>query len=271
MMSTPKTKIALITGGSSGIGFAIAVEFAKRGNNILLVSNQESELLKCKHEIERQYKVLCDTFAIDLANQNAAAEVFDYCLQQSFEVDVLVNNAGILVFSEVVNTSIERVNTILQLHMITPTLLCNLFGAKMKERRRGFIMNVSSISSVMPYPGISLYGPSKTYMRYFTRAFRSEMNAVGVNVSCLIPGATVTALYDPNRVNLSLALRLGVMQQPDFVAEKAVEALYTNKAECIPGLLNKITVALMPVIPQWIIALMYRKSSLFDQGKYALN
>lgn len=271
MMLIAKTKIALITGGSSGIGFAIAQQLAKRGNNILLVSNQESELLKCKHEIESQYKVLCHTFATDLAKQNAAAEVFDYCLQRDFEVEVLVNNAGILVFSEVVNTSIERVNTILQLHMVTPTLLCNLFGAKMRGKRYGYILNVSSISAVMPYPGISLYGPSKNYMRYFTRAFRAEMSLYNVKATCLLPGATATALYDPNRVNLKLALRLGVMHQPEFVARKSVKALFSNKAESIPGVMNKFIVLFFPVMPQWVISLIYRKTDLIGKGTESLG
>jgi short-subunit dehydrogenase len=269
--SIPKIKIALITGGSSGIGLAIANELAEKGHNLLLVSNQGSELEKCKTAIEKAFSVKCYSCEADLANPQSASELYNYCSSQNFDVNVLVNNAGMLVFSEVINTSIEKVNTILQLHMVTPTLLCNLFGAKMRESNNGYILNVSSISAVMPYPGISLYGPSKTYMRYFSRAFRTEMNEVGVNVSCLIPGATVTALYDPNRVNLSLALKLGVMQKPDYVARKAVEALFQNQAECIPGLINKLTVAIMQLIPQWAVSITYRKSNLFDQGKSSLG
>jgi short-subunit dehydrogenase len=269
--SIPKIKIALITGGSSGIGLAIAYELAEKGYNLLLVSNQGSELEKCKTAIEKAFSVKCYSYEADLANPQSASELYNYCASQNFDVNVLVNNAGMLVFSEVINTSIEKVNTILQLHMVTPTLLCNLFGAKMRESKNGYILNVSSISAVMPYPGISLYGPSKTYMRYFTRAFRAEMSLYNVKATCLLPGATATGLYDPNRVNLKLALRLGVMHQPEFVARKSVKALFSNKAESIPGVMNKIVIHFFPFIPQWIISLVYRKADLIGIGKTSLG
>jgi short-subunit dehydrogenase len=77
-------------------------------------------------------------------------------------------------------------------------------------------------------------------MRYFSHALRSEMKLYNVNVTCLIPGATETGLYDPNRVNLTLAKELGVMQTADVVAKKGIDAMFKNKAECIPGWLNKL-------------------------------
>jgi len=86
-----------------------------------------------------------------------------------------------------------------------------------------------------------------------------------------LPGATATGLYDPNRVNLKLALRLGVMHQPEFVAQKSVKALFSNKAESIPGVMNKIVVHFFPFIPQWIISLVYRKAGLIGIGKTSLG
>jgi hypothetical protein len=268
---TAPSPLALITGGSSGIGRAIAFELASRGYSLLLVSNQEAELSQTKSEIESQFAVRCLTFCIDLAESKAAAQVFDYCLSHQLEVNILVNNAGILVFSEVVSAPTHRVETILRLHIHTPAMLCRLFGEKMKEKRSGHILNVSSISAVMPYPGISLYGPTKTFMRYFTRAFRHEMKHVGIHVTCLIPGATVTGLYDPQRINIPLAMRLGVMLQPEFVAQKAVKALMNNKAECIPGWLNKVTVRIVPIVPRWLIDLIYRHSGVMNSGRKALS
>lgn len=266
-----KTKIALVTGGSSGIGFAIACELAAKGFLILLISNQAEQLETCKAEIESRFSVTCFILDIDLSATTAAQQVFDYCVEHQLEIEVLVNNAGMLIFSEVVQTPTKRLETILQLHMNTPTVLCRLFGAEMKERKSGSILNVSSISSVMPYPGISLYGPTKTYMRYFTRALRSEMKEHGVNVSCLLPGATETALYDPNRINLKLAKRLGVMQTAEYVARKAVKTIYRKKAECVPGIINKLTIWFMPIIPTFIIELINRRAKLLDKGQKSLG
>src|SRR5690606_14805701 len=151
------------------------------------------------------------------------------------------------------------------------SMLCRLFGEEMRKARHGFILNVSSISAVMPYPGISLYGPSKTYMRYFTRALRSEMKQYNIHVTCLIPGATATALYDPNRVNLSLAKRLGVMQSAEKVAKTGLKSLFKNQAESIPGILNKITVGVLPFIPAGVARLIHQKTKILNVGNQALG
>jgi short-subunit dehydrogenase len=266
-----KRNIALVTGGSSGIGFAIACELANKGYDLLLVSNQQNELTNCKSEIEKKYHVFCATFYIDLAQPAAAQVLIDFCNSENFQITILVNNAGILLFSEVIMAQENNVNTILQLHIHTPVLLCSLVGEHMKNNNSGYILNVASISAVMPYPGISLYGPTKTFMRYFTRAFRSEMKLYNVKVTCLLPGATETGLYNPNKINLKLAKRLGIMQSSNYVAQKAINALFKNTAECIPGWLNKITVALLPLVPMFMIDLLHQHTNLLDKGKKSLS
>jgi hypothetical protein len=260
-------RFALITGGSSGIGLAIAHELARRKFSLLLVSNQETALQESKTAIEKQHEITCYTYCIDLALPDAPKRVYEYCTLQQIEVEILVNNAGILLFSELVAADPDKLDSILQLHVTLPTKMCNCFGRQMVSRGRGHILNVSSISSVMPYPGISVYGPTKTYLRYFSRALRSEMKIYGVNVTCLIPGATATALYDPNRVNLPLALKLGVMKSPAYVARKAVRRLFKRKAECIPGFLNKVIMVLMPLIPMRVIHWVHRHSDFLEKGK----
>lgn len=265
------THFALITGGSSGIGWAIALELAQRQYPIVLVSNQEEALKECQTRIERDFGVACHVLNLDLAQPSAAQSVFDFCQSKGIEVEILVNNAGVLLFSEVASAPVDKMHIILQLHVYTPTMLCRLFGAQMRERRSGHILNVSSISSVMPYPGISIYGPTKTYMRYFSRALRSEMRLYNVNVTCLIPGATQTALYDPNRVNLSLAKKVGVMATAEFVARRAVRAMFRRCAQVVPGFLNKLTMWFVPWVPAWIIVLIHRKTNLIKKGEQHLG
>ena len=125
--------------------------------------------------------------------------------------------------------------------------------------RTGFILNVSSISAVMPYPGISLYGPTKAYLRCFTRAIGTEMKLYGVRVTCLIPGATATALYDQHNFNAPLLMKLGILKKPETVAKVGIKALFSGRAECIPGLLNKLIVFLFPIIPHFIIGLINKR------------
>ncbi|MFN8276173.1 MAG: SDR family NAD(P)-dependent oxidoreductase [Chitinophagales bacterium] len=264
-------KWALVTGASSGIGLAVAAVLAGKGWNLFLVSNQPKALMAAAKQLEQQHAVQCQTAVVDLALVDAAAQVKQWTDSLGIEVALLVNNAGMLLFSEVVETPDAKRQNIMQLHMNTPVELCALYGAEMKKRRAGFILNVSSISAVMPYPGISLYGPTKTFMRYFSRALRAEMAHYGVAVTCLIPGATATGLYDPGKINIGLAKKLGVMQTPEWVAAKAIAALQQNRAECIPGWLNWLTVGLVPMVPTSLIVWIRRKTDVFERGLKALG
>jgi uncharacterized protein len=263
--------LALITGGSSGIGLALAHRLAQRGHDLLLVGDRPQELASAALELQRTHVTACHTLCCDLAATDAAQRVHAHCEEHGLEVDILVNNAGMLVFAEAVLAPLPRTEAILLLHMHTPTMLCRLFGERMRANGRGHILNVSSISAVMPYPGISLYGPTKTYMRYFTRALRNELKGHGVNVCCLLPGATETGLYDPQRINIPLAKRLGVMHTAQFVAQRGVDALFSGRAECIPGWVNRLTVALLPWVPSAIIRLIHHRTGLVERGRSSLG
>lgn len=252
-------KYAVVTGASSGIGWHISMELAARGYSIVAVSNQAEQLIKLKSELEKIYQINVEPLDCDLSAVDAAENIFAFCQQKNLQVAILVNNAGILVYGEVVSTDIETTKKILQLHMNTPVMLCRLFGELMQNHGKGYILNVSSISAVMPYPTISLYGPTKTFLRNFTRALRTEMKGKGVSVSCMLPGATATALYDSKKINIPLAMKLGVMKKPEDVARVGVVTLFKKRSECIPGFLNKLTMLLVPIIPHVLIGFIYKK------------
>lgn len=252
-------KYAIITGASSGIGWEISKELAKKGYSLVAVSNQPALLTKLKFELEQNYQIRVLTIDCDLAKKNAAKHIFDFCQNKNLTIEILVNNAGVLVYGEVISVDLKRTRNILHLHMNTPVMLCRLFGEVMVKNQKGYILNVSSISAVMAYPLISLYGPTKTFLRHFSRALHIEMKRTNVNVTCLLPGATATALHDKDKINLSLAMKLGVMKKPEFVAREGVTALFKNKQESIPGLLNKFTVFFLPLLPTFIVRLFYKR------------
>ena len=253
-------KYALVTGASSGIGWHICRELAQRGYSIIAVSNQSDHLNSLRQELEETYQTTVHLFDYDLAKSDAAERIYDFCQHKNLSVEVLVNNAGVLVYGEVTSVGVADAKTILQLHMNTPAILCRLFGAEMAKNKRGYILNVSSISAVMAFPTISLYGPTKTFLRQFSRAAGMEMKDSGVTITCLLPGATATALYDAEKVNIPLALRLGVMKMPEYVARTGVKALFKKRPECVPGLLNKLIMIMIPLVPGWIVGLIYRKT-----------
>jgi short-subunit dehydrogenase len=250
---------ALVTGASSGIGWQISEQLAAKECNIIAVSNQAGELEELKLRLEQTHKVQVVTICQDLAREDAAQYVFDFCQTKKLVVDILVNNAGILMYGEMVDSAYDRMKGILQLHVTTPALLCRFFGDGMKKRRSGFILNVSSISSVMPFPTISVYGPTKAFLRHFSRAIRTELKPFGVHVSCLMPGATDTPLHDSLGTGESKGGKTRIVKSPDSVARAGIRALLRNRALCIPGLLNKGIVLLVPLIPAFFISLVYTK------------
>jgi short-subunit dehydrogenase len=253
---------ALITGASSGIGKSIARELARLKYPLVLASNQEEALQQTATELKKAYGIECVTCYCDLSDQQSAKKLFDFCVQRKLQISILVNNAGILLYSEVADADAGKIETILNLHVHTPAMLCHYFLTDMKKQKQGYILNVSSISAVMPYPNISLYGPTKTFMRYFTRALRFEGAKHGISVSCLIPGPTATGLYDPDKVNLNLALRLGIMQKPETVARAAIRGMFKKKAEIVPGWLSVLLVKIVPLAPAMLIKYLFLKTSL---------
>jgi short-subunit dehydrogenase len=111
--------------------------------------------------------------------------------------------------------------------------------------------------------GNTLFTPFKLgpiTLRNFTRALRTEMKLYRINVTCLIPGAVNTALYDSVNFNTPLLMKLGIMKKPDTVANAGIRSLFKNRAECIPGLLNKLIIVLLPVIPHFIISIINRRT-----------
>ncbi len=259
-------RLALVTGGCSGIGNAIARRLASLGYALVLVSERPAELQRAADAIRARHATAVHSIALDLARPEAAAELYEAVRARGLDVDVLVNNAGFFFFGEAVDASPERANAMLQLHVVTPSLLCTRFGRDMRARGRGHILIVSSISAWRDFPGIAYYGSSKKYLRGFACALRSELAVHGVNVTCVAPGATATGLYDANIVPVERAKRLGVMMDPDAVAEAALGAMFARKAEHIPGMLTRVMTAGAVLTPQWVIDQLRRRAPWLPRG-----
>jgi short-subunit dehydrogenase len=267
LKTSDKTGTALITGGSSGIGYAIAKELAGKGCNLVLVSNQKEKLYEVCNELSVQHHVNAWPVFTDLAEPGAARKLYDWCLKENIEIDILVNNAGLFFFGEVVENLTEKARIMSMVHMVTPVELCILFGAEMKKRRLGHILNIASLAAFMQYPGISLYSASKGFLRSFSRSLRTEMLAYNVNVTCICPGAVSTNLFEMNDDERKKAMRWGIMMKPEKLAKLTVEAMFKRKAVLVPGFINRIFRAVVWLVPQWVIVLIRQHSKLLPPGK----
>lgn len=250
--------VALVTGACSGIGLELARGLAARNHDLVLVSHQPDALAIAARAIAKETGVATHVVAMDLACPEAASELVAAVDAIGLEVDVLVNNAGMFFFGEVADADPARANAMLQLHVVTPSLLTTLVGRRMRARRRGRVLVVSSISAWRDFPGIAYYGSTKKYLRGFARALRAELEVYGVSVTCLAPGATATNLYDPSVVPVELGKKLGVMMPAREVAEAGLDALFAGEAEVVPGRLTRAMLFGATRVPEAVIGLLRR-------------
>lgn len=255
-------KWALITGASSGIGFAYAEELASRGYQLVIVSN-EQQVIRDKGELlSDRYGVEILSLYRDLAIPGAAKELYDTCTEKNIPIEILVNNAGMFFFKETLAEKASVIEKMLYLHVTTPTQLCYYFGQDMKKRRHGYILNMSSLSAWLPYPGIALYASTKRYLKSFSRALRSELYDYGVSVTVLCPGGVSTNLYNLSDNLKALAIHLGIMMRPEKLAKKGINALLHRRASLVPGLFNKICTPIALCLPHGLVRWAMRKSKL---------
>lgn len=255
-------KWALITGASSGIGYAYAEELALRNYNLVIVSNENIAIQEKGTLLEEKYHIKVVPLYQDLAIPGAAEKLYNICCKKSIQIDVLINNAGMFYFKEVVEEKESITEKMLYLHIITPTQLCYYFGKEMKKRQYGYILNMSSMSAWLPFPGIALYASTKRYLKNFSRALRSELYDYNVSITVLCPGAVCTNLYNLSDHLKKLAINLGIMMRPEKLAHKGINALFHRRAMLMPGLLNKLFLPLILLLPAGFIRWIMRKSGL---------
>lgn len=244
---------ALVTGGSSGIGREYARQLAAKGWNLIIVSNREEDNARVAEELTAQYSIKAEPLYADLTEKDAAEKIYDHVQRMGIEVEVLINNAGMLLFSKLCNTPAEQLERIIALHCTTPTKLCQLFADKMAERGGGYILIMSSITAWTPYPTISHYAATKCYLRSFAQSLWYEMRDRGVSVTAVFPSAVDTPFYDLDDKMRRWLLRCGVMLSAESVARKALRAMFRGRRRCLPGFLTKVEAAICWLLPAWAL------------------
>lgn len=182
-------KNALITGGTRGIGEAIAREFAKKGYNLIInYVNSKEKAEKLKNELEEIYNIKVLTSQADLADEKAIENMVDIAIKKFGKIDVLVNNAGIVIDKEFENRTIEDWKQILNINLIAPFILTKLIGKEMVKNKSGAIINISSTNGINTYYPTSVdYDASKSGLISLTYDSAVEL-APYVRVNCIAPG-----------------------------------------------------------------------------------
>lgn len=188
-------KYVLITGGTSGIGFELAKNFAKDNYGILIVSSSSERLQKAKQKLEDEFEATVLTYKQDLGKIGAAVQLYNRIKEDNLDISILVNNAGIGLVGPTEKIDLQRDESMMILNVISLVELCKLYISDMYKQGNGKILNVSSIGAFQPGPYSSTYFASKAFVSSYSRAIRYEAKKKGVQVCTLCPGATKTNFF----------------------------------------------------------------------------
>lgn len=252
---------ALVTGAASGMGRIYAVRLARMGYDLVLV-DINAEKLEETSDLVKSDMPVCNVLTVvqDLSAPYAADRVFETTEKAGCEVEVLVNNAGIMYCQGIAETSERMLRLIMAVHMTTPLMLSRKYVVGMKERGCGYILNISSLAAWMIWPGIGMYGSTKRFVRDYSRELRIECQKTGVSVTNAYFGAVDTPLV-PLRDDLrKLARALAVMISPEKAVDKALKATFRRRRGVMPGILNKIFRPLCIIMPDCLLGWIYRKA-----------
>jgi short-subunit dehydrogenase len=253
-----KNKYTLITGASSGIGLEIAACMADKGHNLILTARRENILMEASNDISEKYKVKVDFIAVDLSDIDAPERIFNYCEENDYEVDVLVNNAGYGIPTSFHETSMEEEEKFIRVLGISVIAMTKIFLSGMIERGYGRIMIVSSVAAFSPPSSIQpLYGPIKTFMNRFSDGINLNYNHKGITSTAVCPGFTVTGFHTASGVQDEMDRVPSFMKlSATRVASEGVEATLSGKPLCIPSKTYKTLVFILKYVPESILTLL---------------
>lgn len=243
----PVKHTALVTGASSGLGEAMAKNLARRGHDLILVSENREELDRVKRELEDSSSSAVTVIATDLFNPESADLIHEFCMSRAIGVDMLLNCAGIFVNIDREMHDIGAVENVVNLHVMSLTKLCFLFGADMVKRGSGYILNVSSIAARFPDPASLTYGPTKRYILSLSEALHCEWKPHNVKVTCLTPGGIKTNFFNANSVFIPPIIK-STLITAERCAEIGLDALFSGRGVITPGLFGKFQSLMLRII-----------------------
>ncbi|MEM7734941.1 MAG: SDR family oxidoreductase [Deinococcota bacterium] len=241
---------ALVTGASSGIGYAFAVELAKRGCNLVLVARSQDKLESLAAHLRQTYSTDVLIVCQDLSLEDAATNVFTQTQQAGKHIHLLVNNAGFGDDKPFVDVAFEAQQAMINLNVQTVSNLTHLYLPEMLKQRAGGIINLASIISFTPFPYMTVYAATKAFVLNFSQGLWAECQQQGVHVLAMCPGNTATGFF----TDMDIADdELSSMDTTHHVVNIALDALYKNQSYVITNWRFRLLLRLIRFVPREIM------------------
>lgn len=256
---------ALITGASYGLGADFARLLAAEGHELILVARSLEHLKTIQAELEARYASTVYVLPQDLSDPQASGKLYDALVERGWNVEVLINNAGIGDFGLFHTSDLTRMQQMMQLNMNTLTLLTRLLLTGMLAKGRGKILNVASTAAFQPGPLMAVYFATKAYVLSLSVALANELKGSGVTVTALCPGATQTQFEkNANLEDSKLFKRLRPATSLD-VAAFGIRSMNKGRTVAIHGWMNRWASSLIKYFPlTWqaaVVRIMQEKIS----------
>lgn len=246
---------ALITGASSGLGEEFALQLAPAVKHLILVARRESLLNALAERIRAEFpEVSISVFAVDLAAEADRAKLVAEVDALGIVPDLLVNNAGLGDYGEFATSDWPRLEAMLKVNIEALTHLTHALVPQMIRERRGAVINVSSLASLLPIPDFAVYAATKAYVTSFSEALRIELRGHNIPVLAVCPGPVRTGFGEVARRGVNgreMPGHRAFYVQREQVVSEAISALEMNKARVYPGLkiaAAALAISLIPMV-----------------------
>lgn len=248
-------KWAVITGASSGIGKALAPEFAAAGFNLLLTGRNEAALKNVAAECAGKHQVETEVVVADLSCEEGIHALLAAMESAPRQYEVLVNNAGFGIHGDFASGNIDENVRLVQVQITAAMRLTRAVLPGMVQRRAGRILNVASVYSFSPVPFQSVYAACKAFLYSFSASLENELQGTGVTVTVFCPGVTQT----------EFRFRAGIGQKRTNTGMRAEEAARIAFRETmrgthvvVPGLVNRIFAFVVSILPATSVSNLVR-------------
>lgn len=245
-----KPKFTLITGGSRGIGYALARECAGRGMHLLLVAKQGDGLESAARKLREEFPVTVHFLTVDLRDFDGPERVWDWCNNSGYRVNILINNAGVAGTVDFATSPIEYSDERILVNARALVLISRLFLPELKTHARAHILNIGSLSAYYPLPYKTVYAASKAFVHSFTRGLREELRGGSVQLTVVHPNGVRTNADTFERIDSHSRLsRFLFIMDAEKIARVAVDKMLKGKLVVIPGFMNRVLILISRLLP----------------------
>ncbi|UWX57785.1 SDR family NAD(P)-dependent oxidoreductase [Chlorobaculum sp. MV4-Y] len=245
----------LITGASTGIGRRLAEEFARMGDNLVLVARSQDKLDTLAAELRRSCDIEAQVCCQDLAEAGAASKVFGFCEERGLAIDKLVNCAGFSIAGNFERMDEEAFVQMASVNMVAVAALIRRFLPAMRARRRGAVVNIASLAGFQGVPGMACYSASKAFVVNLTEALSIELQGTGVRIFAVCPGFLDNDLFY-SRAGHDRSRIVTPVSSPEVVVKAVRTGLAGKQMLIMPTVLDRLMIFSQRFAPRKIVVLL---------------